>query len=752
MKKFNDYSIKRKLTLIITLTCIITLFFACFAFIATEFIFFRQTMVENNTTLAKTIGINCQAALTFKDKEAAKETLSALGAVPNILSGSIYKPDGNIFARYITNSSHKDTLNAGPHIGATNFAIQPAQLAGMIEKGPNFHGRHLELLQPILLDGEIIGYIYLQSSLKSLYTRLYWYVSICGVILLLSSFVAYLLSAGFQRTVSKPILDLSEKMTSVSLKKDYSIRVDKKSNDELGTLFDGFNDMLAKIQERDEALYLTQYFIDHMDEPAFWLDSEARFIYVNDSACSALEYSQDEILSITIQHIDTNFSPNVWQEHWKTLIRKRSFTFESKYKKKNGEIFPVEVNVNYVEFKGKQYYCAFARDLSERKLIESKLEQAQKLEAIGTLTGGVAHDLNNVLGGLVGYPELILMDMPKDSPLIKPLTRIKESGVKAAAIVQDLLTLARRGAVVHNVVNLNEIISDYLETPEHETLARFHPGIEFKIDLEPNLLNTIGSSIHISKTIMNLVSNAAEAIKKGGTVCIYTINIHLDKSLSGFELVQAGDYVKLTVSDTGKGILLKDQKKIFEPFYTKKTMGRSGTGLGMTVVRGTMEDHNGYIDIQSSEGMGTKFHLYFPITPRELIKSIESFSIKNYKGNESILVVDDVKEQREIAEAMLTSLGYNVDTVSSGEEAVEYIRRDKADLLILDMIMDPGIDGLETYQKILKINPKQKVIIASGFSETDRVKEAQRIGAGAYVKKPYLIERIAVSVRTALDK
>ena len=177
-------------------------------------------------------------------------------------------------------------------------------------------------------------------------------------------------------------------------------------------------------------------------------------------------------------------------------------------------MFPVEVNANYVEFKGKQYYCAFARDLSERQRIESKLEQAQKLEAIGTLAGGVAHDLNNVLGGLVGYPELILMDMPKDSPLRKPLTTIKDSGIKAAAIVQDLLTLARRGAVVHEVVNLNYIISDYLKTPEHQNLVKFHPGIEFKVDLDPSLLNNLGSSIHISKTIMNLISNGAEAIKK----------------------------------------------------------------------------------------------------------------------------------------------------------------------------------------------------------------------------------------------
>lgn len=735
MKMFDALSIKKKLTLIITSICTIILFFACAALIVTEFFALRQQMVQNNTSIARTIGKNCQAALLFNDQSAAQDTLSALNTVPDIIGGIVYNSDGDIFART-----------------PSTYVFHPKTISYLTAKRPLFNSDHIDLIEPVSMNKETIGYIYLKVSLRTLYSRIYQYAFICGVILILASIMAYILSLRFQRSISHPILDLSEKMDNVSASKDYSIRIEKQSDDEMGTLFDGFNDMLAAIQERDEALYLTQYFIDHMDEPTFWLDPEGRFIYVNESTCSALEYSLDEMLSMKINHIDMNYPLKAWQEHWKKLIRKKSLTYESIYRKKNGEIFPVEVSANYVEFKGTKYYCAFARDLSERKRIESKLEQAQKLEAIGTLTGGVAHDLNNVLGGLVGYPELILMDMPKDSPLRKPLTRIKESGIKAAAIVQDLLTLARRGAVVHDVVNLNHIISDYLETPEHENLAKFHPGIEFKVDLEPSLLNNLGSSVHISKTIMNLISNAAEAIKKNGTVFVSTRNKHLDKPLSGFNFIREGDYVKLTVSDTGKGISSADQKKIFEPFYTKKSMGRSGTGLGMTVVRGTVEDHNGYIDIQSVENVGTKFHLYFPVTPKELTRSLESFPVDKYRGNERILVVDDVKGQREIAEAMLTSLGYSVDTVPSGEEAVEYMHHNKADLLILDMIMDPGIDGLETYQKILEINPMQKAILASGFSETERVKEAIKLGAGGYIKKPYLIEKIAGSVRKELDK
>ena len=182
-------------------------------------------------------------------------------------------------------------------------------------------------------------------------------------------------------------------------------------------------------------------------------------------------------------------------------------------------------------------------------------------------------------------------------------------------------------------------------------------------------------------------------------------------------------------------------------------MGRSGTGLGMAVVWGTVKDHKGYIDIQSMEGKGTTFTLYFPISRKEISKDKSLVSIEDYMGKgESILVVDDVEEQREIASRVLKKLGYSVTSVPSGEEAVEYMKNNSADLLVLDMIMDPGIDGLDTYKRILKLHPNQKAIIASGFSETDRAKEAQRLGAGEYVKKPYILEKIGLAVRNELNR
>jgi CheY-like chemotaxis protein len=251
---------------------------------------------------------------------------------------------------------------------------------------------------------------------------------------------------------------------------------------------------------------------------------------------------------------------------------------------------------------------------------------------------------------------------------------------------------------------------------------------------------------------MNLLSNAAESISGLGEVSIRTENRYVDRPIHGYDTTQEGEYAVLAVSDTGLGISPADIERIFEPFYTKKVMGRSGTGLGLAVVWGTVKDHDGYIDVQSTEGKGSVFTLYFPVTREDLTKAEQVVPQSAYLGRgERILVVDDVEGQRLLASAMLEGLGYKVASVASGEEAIEFVKKQPVDVLILDMIMDPGIDGLETYRRILEIRKDQKAIIVSGFSETDRVHVAQSLGAGAYVRKPYVIEKLGLAVKKELE-
>jgi len=307
-------------------------------------------------------------------------------------------------------------------------------------------------------------------------------------------------------------------------------------------------------------------------------------------------------------------------------------------------------------------------------------------------------------------------------------------------------------ATTKEPLNLNDLVSDYLNSPEFKKLKQFNPTVTVKTNLDTDLFNIDGSHVHIRKALMNLVSNALEAIKRSGNVTISTVNRYIDRPLSGYDDVNIGEYVVLAVSDDGLGISSDDLERIFEPFYTKKVMGRSGTGLGLAVVWNVVQDLKGYIDVTSDEN-GTTFELYFPITRDEVSDKDLSIPINKYIGDgETVLVVDDVENQREIACKMLETLGYKTKAVSSGEEAVEYLKEHTVDLILLDMIMDPGINGRETYARIIKIHPNQKAVIASGFAETDDVKEAQKLGAGQYIKKPLTLAKMGIAIRDELIK
>jgi PAS domain S-box-containing protein len=392
------------------------------------------------------------------------------------------------------------------------------------------------------------------------------------------------------------------------------------------------------------------------------------------------------------------------------------------------------------------------RQRAEEALRESeeKLARSKKMESLGLLAGGVAHDLNNVLSGIVNYPEVILLGLPEDSQMRKPVETIKDCGHRAAAIVQDLLTVARGVAISKDPLGINELADEYLLSPEFQKLNQYYPEITVKKELDKTLFNIDGSQVHIRKVIMNLVANACEAIEGSGNVTISTVNRYIDKPLKGYDDVNIGEYAVLSVSDDGPGISPDDLERIFEPFYTKKVMGRSGTGLGLAVVWNVVQDHKGYIDVISDKN-GTTLELYFPITRNEIWKKDAPISVEDYKGSgEKILVVDDIDSQREIFCKLLEILGYQADSVPSGEDAVEYVKDHNVDLMLLDMIMDPGIDGRETYERVKKIQPKQKAIIVSGFAETDAVKEAQRMGVGRYIKKPVRLETLGLAIKEAL--
>lgn len=437
---------------------------------------------------------------------------------------------------------------------------------------------------------------------------------------------------------------------------------------------------------------------------------------------------------------------------------KNDLPYEIKALRKDGQIFPAEIQTREAEYRGRKVLVSALRDLSLQKqaeevhqLMEAKLRRSQKMESIGIMAGGVAHDLNNILSGVIAYPELILLSLPEDSPLVTPIKAIRESGKSAAAVVEDLLTLARGASSSRVNSNINVILAEYTKSTEFHNLQSLHRDVTFRIKPDPLLLNINCSPIHIKKCIMNLMINAAEAIDDKGEVVISTRNEYYHAPLIGHPEMRQGEYAVLSVADNGTGIPDESLERIFEPFFSRKVVGRSGTGLGLAVTWNTVQDHQGGITV-ISDNDGTTFELCFPTTREDLKSLPDSIEIEEYKGNrEKILVVDDDNGQRSIAAQILARLNYTVHTVESGEDALLYLSREKADLVILDMIMAPGMNGCQTFRKILELHPQQKAIITSGYSESQDVKEALDIGVREFVKKPYLIGTLAAIILDTLQ-
>lgn len=389
----------------------------------------------------------------------------------------------------------------------------------------------------------------------------------------------------------------------------------------------------------------------------------------------------------------------------------------------------------------------------EKRRLEKQLQQARKMEAIGTLAGSVAHDLNNILSGLVSYPDILLLEIPEGSPQRRVAETIKRAGERAAVIVQDLLTLARRGLTEMVVVDVNRIIQDYLQSPEAKMLKKERPEVVLEYDQQIDLPKISGSPVHLSKVIMNLLNNGVEAISGKGTVTISTREVTLKDEAVLYDETIPGDYVEITVRDSGVGIKEEELEKIFEPFFSTKQLGRSGTGLGMAIVWNTVQDHDGYIAVQSEPGKGTTMRLLFPVCDTDGAQQVvnRDLKIEDLQGQgEKILLVDDLQEQLEIGSTMLQKLGYKVITASSGEKAVELLRTSAVDLVILDMIMDPGQDGFESYKQILEIHPAQKAVIASGYAEEERMMEAMQLGINVFVRKPYTLKIFGQAVLNGL--
>lgn len=455
--------------------------------------------------------------------------------------------------------------------------------------------------------------------------------------------------------------------------------------------------------------------------------------------------------------------PGDARDRFNTCIRENQpFAMECRISNGENSTLPVQILAAPIHGSGQDTFHGIIRDISDQKklqALEKELNRSKKLKDLGLLVGSVAHDLNNILAGIATYPEILLLDNNLEPKIRERLAVIKESGQNASAVVSDLLTISRGIREACQVLNINTIIERFMAGPEFKKIKAAYGKVEMDIQLEPELLTISGSYIHIEKSIMNLVihalgSTGATAGPGNGTIVLSTTNHYVDREKDGHteQNLSPGEYVMLEVLDPGIGIPEDCLNKIFEPFFTQKEMGRTGTGLGLTLVKNTVLNHRGKIFVTSDEN-GTKFTLLFPALRPALPMTNQPAAIEEIKGKgETLLVVDDLASQRKIAETLLKELGYKVFSVANGISALDFIRQTPVDLILLDMVMAPSISGLETYKLIKKIRPDQKAIIANGHSESEDVLKALSLGAGAFIKKPYTILDMGIAVKEELDR
>ncbi len=479
-----------------------------------------------------------------------------------------------------------------------------------------------------------------------------------------------------------------------------------------------------------------------------------KILYVNDQLCQLFGYSEKELYAIPFSEILPEWDACIGDKEGGE--EDATGAIESSSRHKDGRIIPIELRIKYIE--GRKNLVVAIRDISMRKIAEykrlelqRKLADAKRMESLGLMASSVAHDLNNILCGIVTFPELLLTKMSPTDTYRPEIELIYNAGRQAAGVVSDLLTVARGSKCKKEPNNLNLLVKNFVSSIEYRQLQHDFPRLTVDIGLEPDLPNLKCSAVHLTKSITNLVTNAAEACGEFGYISVRTLSRKLIEPIRGYEEIPPGDYVVLCVSDNGSGIPAEGISRIFEPFFSKKEMGRSGTGLGLTVIWNTVRDHHGFIDLASNRA-GSRFELYFPVSEEKAGAATDPRVMEYFLGRgEKILVVDDEESQRSLACSILRQLGYTPYSVDNGESAVKFVKREHVDLVLLDMIMEPGMDGCETFSEILKSTPKQKAVITSGHWSTEDQEKIRLLGISQYITKPYSLACIARAIRSEID-
>ena len=597
--------------------------------------------------------------------------------------------------------------------------------------------------------------LYFQSSLESLINEKRKVTLWMGVFSIVILAVSTVTSIFLGKKMVEPLREMTKKAIQISEgQKDLLFETSRKNFWEFIQLSQAFNYMLRNLKHAEEHSRYKELF-ENVNDAVYILDRKGNILEANEAAFSRLGYSRENFFKLNLRRL-------IPQEDATTIIEtlgKKSETqhpikiiLETFHYTTDGNSIPVEIHSRAITYRGNNVILNVARDVSERieaeeekKQLEAQLTHAQKMEAIGTLAGGVAHDFNNLLMGIQGYISLMRLDTDPEDPNDKYLYGIEENVMSAANLTEQLLGFARKGKYTPRPTDLNKVVEK-----SARMFTRTRKEITVHQRCDDGIWNVEVDQGQIEQVLINLYLNAWHAMPDGGDLFIQTENIVLSNEYCKPYELPGGNYVKLSVTDTGIGMNQKTMNRIFEPFFTTKDVGK-GTGLGLASAYGIIKNHNGIIRVYSEEGFGATFNIYLPASEaRETeIPEVKSDLVK---GSETILLVDDEEGPIMVEELMLKELGYRVLKARSGKEAIDLYQanRDALALVALDMIM-PEMSGKETYERLKEMNPNVKVLLVSGYSLNKQIEELISMGCNGFIQKPFDILQLSQKLREVLD-
>jgi len=599
------------------------------------------------------------------------------------------------------------------------------------------------------------------------FTTLKLILLLMTLILTLSGLLLWVIT----RLVTQPISDLARTIRAID-EGDLSQKATVLSGDEIGQLASSFNamtvklneshkDLEAKIAQRTEALSqsekTTRLVIETANDAFIGMDEQGRVIDWNQKAETVFGWPREAILGQVLADAIIPFKRR--HDHSEGLKRFLATgngpvlnkSIEIMALHRDGHEFPVDLTVWPVRVGDGYLFNAFVRDITARKKMEAQLFQSQKMETVGTLAGGIAHDLNNQLTPLSGYVDLLLTKTLPDDPNYHLLDEANSAAKRCADVVQRLLNFSRPAAQKKEAVDIAALMLEL-----KNLLPKLIPStIQAEFIGQVGLWPVVGNETELQSVLMNLAVNARDAMPRGGQLTVEVKNLTLTNHDRAVPASSIGNYVHISVRDTGVGMSADIVSKIFEPFFTTKEKGK-GTGLGLAMAFNIIKNHGGWISVSSRPGKGTIFQIYLPaaieLQPASAgkVKAAEAPLLP--KGNETVLLVDDEKPIRDMGKAFLSRLGYTALLAEDGEQAIRLYRRHQNGVgaVILDMTM-PKLTGKQTLKQILEINPKAKVILVSGYTAEGTSEELLAEGAMGFLQKPYNIMLFAQTLRRVLD-